>query len=166
MKKSDIEIFESPNLEGAIPDRYYIFDFVRSLESFASTYYCNDLHTISKIDNSFYIKINGQVAARFFRHSMKINRKSEKLNIYIRQTDDMLNLVIGTKSGLRIDEENRAELIRLAKLAGFYVNVNPDNGIIIIKCNVEIGDSVVLRAMDIPLYFLEKLEEVFFGDNA
>lgn len=160
MKKSDIT-FISPDTKGAPLDRYYICDFTQTTESFLSTHMGSAISITSKIEDAFYINICSSPLARFLRQALKIQRGNSVINVRMQDIDDMFYILIKTSGELEMTKEEEAELIELARSAGFYISINSSSGAIIAKCETERTTSIIVQAITVPCSFIHYLEIAF-----
>ena len=160
MKKSDIFEFIAPDTEGAIIDRYSVSDLTHVMSTFLHEQYPDSVKITTAFDSISQINIQGYKTAELFHRILAIDRAEEILNIRLTESDDMLYIMIGTKVGLRIGEEEKIEIIDLARAAGFYININEEHGIITLKCETHLG-SVTFSAQDKDHPFYKELESVF-----
>ena len=159
MKKSDIE-FIKPDTKGAPLDRYYARDFTQTIESFLSKNLGDAISVSSKLDDLFYINICSTPAANFFHRALNLLRCG-MLRFHMQDIDDMFYILIKAEEELRMTAEERAELIELARSAGFYISINADSGAIIAKCEIERTTSIIVQAITLPCPFLDYLEIAF-----
>ena len=164
MKKSDI-VFIEPDTKGAPLERYYIYDFSRTTEDFLSASMGSAINITSKIDDYFYINVCSAPLARFFRKAFKMQRGSGLINMRMQDIDDMFYILIKTSERLELTKEDEAELIELARLAGFYISINAESGAIIVKCEIERAAAVIVQAITVPCSFLDYLEIAFDEEN-
>jgi hypothetical protein len=160
MKRSDIFEFISPDTEGAIIDSYAVSDLTHAMSSFLHEHYHDSIKITSSFNSISRINIQGYKTAALLRRILTIDRADETLNIHLSESSDMLYIIIGTKVGLKIDEEEKIEIIDLARAAGFYININEEPGIITIKCETH-SSSVTLSAQDKDHPFYKELERAF-----
>ena len=162
MKKSIIYDFVPPDTEGAPLDRYQVFDFVEDTNSFLDEYYASAIKLESHIGNIAYIEIQGSKTADFIRYAIKLRRSVETMKIHLDDSYDAFHIIISLEEGvLTISEEDKDELINLARLAGFYINVNTERGVIIAKCDLHFSDTVAIRAMSFHSAFYHELISAF-----
>ncbi len=159
MKKSDIE-FINPNTNGAPRDRYEASGFTHTTKEFLSVHSEEVVSISSKLDGLFYINICSMPAASFLCKMLKVQRDG-MLKIHMQDVDDMFYILIKAEGKLRMEDEERAELIELARSAGFYINVNSETGAVIVKCEIEKTTSVIVQAITVPCSFLDYLEIAF-----
>lgn len=162
MKKSIIYEFVPPDTEGAPLDRYKIFDFIEDTNSFLDEYHSSAIKLESHIENISYIEIQGSKTADFIRYAIKLRRSIETMKIHLSDNYNAFHIIISLEEGvLTISEEDKDELISLARLAGFYINVNTERGVIIAKCDLHLADTVTIRAMSFRSAFYHELVSAF-----
>lgn len=160
MKKSDIFEFIAPDTEGAIIDRYRVHDIANAMSVFLHEHYPGSVKITSALNGVSQINIQGYKTATLFRNILAIDRGEETLNIRLTESDDMLYIIIGARCGLKIGEEEKIEIIELARAAGFYIYINDDPGIITIKCETNLS-SVTFSAHDKENPFHHELVRAF-----
>lgn len=162
MKRSDTNESIIKNYEGKLPDKYQIYELVDTIRAFFRAYFGDAVKVDSNITESYYILLKGKEFAMFLKESLKLQRGKSTLHIYMENTIDLLNIVIGTKNGLEISEEERIRLNDLAIEGDFAMEII--QGTIIIRHKIYTAESIPLNAnkRHIPLY--DDLRKVFFGD--
>ena len=160
MKKSDIFEFVAPDTEGAIIDRYAVSDFTAAINVFLSEHYHSSVSITSTLDSISYINIQGYKTARLIHRALALNANDVTLTISLKEMDDMLYIAISAEGGLKISEEEKVEIIELARSAGFYINVSREHGVIIAKCETHLS-SVTFSAQDGEHPFYKELERAF-----
>ena len=162
MKKSNLKNFFAPNTHGMLLERYEISKFIDEMRSFISMHHGESIKIESRIENISYINIIGRKTAEFIAHVVKLRRGSESLRICMEDMYDMFNILIYQEGGaLSISEEEKCEIIILARGAGFYVNIDDTVGAIIIKCDLQSPDTVTFGAIDPKLGFYQELKAAF-----
>lgn len=146
-----------------LEDRHYIYDLIDTLTSFFRNYFENSVKVVSLVEHPLYVTFDGAKFSEFINYALSLNKNGGIMNIYLRELDGMLNLLIGTCDTLKITADEEKELHRLAGEIGFDVNLR-DNAIIAYK-KAEIIKAVPLRATDVPNTLFEQLCFAFFGDN-
>ena len=162
MKKSDTNenILTEYNMKNI--DKYLIYDLVETTRSFFRAYFQDAVKVDFSIQSPSYIYLNGKGLAKFFREALKLQRGENLLQIYIKDSADVLNIVVGSKDGLTISDEEKLTLDNLAKESGFSMEIA--KGAIIIRHKLEGVDSIPLYSSDIPCPLYEDFKDVFFGE--
>lgn len=159
MKKSGIE-FINPDTNGAPLDKYFVSNFTNTTKEFLSVHSGDSVSISSKLDDLFFINICSMPAARFLHKIINIQRDGT-LKIHMQDIDDMFYILIKTEGELRITDDEREEIIKLARSAGFYISVNEEIGTVIAKCEIERTTSVIVQAITLPCLFRDYLEIAF-----
>lgn len=161
MRKNDANesIFSDYNINES--DKYLIYDVVETIRSFFRSYFVDAVKIDASIQSPSYIYLKGRALAYFFKEAIKLNNGENILHIYITDTDNVLNIVIGTKEGIQINKEQESSLYEIARIGDFGMEIAEGN--IIIRHKLENIDSISVRSMDsrCPLY--DEFKEVFFG---
>lgn len=160
MKKSDIFEFVAPDTEGAIIDRYAVSDLTTAMNAFMSKHYHGSVSITSTMDSVSYINIQGYKTALLIHRALALNAKDVTLDISLKEIDDTFYIAISAEDGLKISEEEKVEIIELARAAGFYINVSREQGVIIAKCETQLS-SVTFSAQDGEHPFYKELERAF-----
>ena len=161
MRKNDANesIFSDYNINES--NKYLIYDVVETIRSFFRAYFADAIKIDASIQSPSYIFLKGRALAYFFKEAIKLNKGENILHIYITDTDNVLNIVIGTKNGMEINKEHENNLYEIARIGDFGMEIA--EGKIIICHKLEKIDSITVRSMDsrCPLY--DDFKEVFFG---
>ena len=166
MRTSDFDTFASPDTEDVALDRYFSGDLTKAIEDFLTKHFGASVQVFSSFESRFYVSIQGKKTAEFLRRVMSLRREDEQMNILFSDTiDRTMHIILGTKNGFLMDEDDKSELLRLAKAAGFHILINEDNGMIVLKIGIEPGNCITVRASDLPCSMSEYLEDVFFGNK-
>lgn len=162
MKRSAAKSLPQKNLLD-ITDRHYIYDLVDTLNSFFRNHFDGAVKFESLIEHPFYIDFDGSKFSEFLNYALSFGMGEKVLHIYLRQLEDELNILIGAKDDLKIDESFEAELRRLAEGIGFSIAIR-DNTLIASK-KVNFSNAVPMNAIkpQAPLY--DQLYCAFFGDK-
>ena len=162
MKKSNLNDFFTPNTHGVLLERYTAKEFIDSMSLFLSRHHGEAIKIETHMENISYINVSGRKTAEFIARVVKLRRGYDTLKICIKDIHHMLNILICQEGGsLSIGEEEKGEIIILARKAGFYINIDENAGAIIIKCHLESPDTVTFGALDSTSGFYRELEEAF-----
>jgi hypothetical protein len=162
MKKSYTKNIENENLVN-ISDRHYIYDLIDTLNSFFRNHFEDVVKIESLIEHPFYIAFDGGKFSRLLSYALSLETGGKVIHIYLRELDGELNVLIGTKDGLKIDEVCEAELHRLAEDAEFSITLRDDA--IIASKKVEFVDTVPIHAINVQNALYDQLYCAFFGDK-
>lgn len=163
MKKSDTKksLAQENVLDNS--DKHYIYDLVDTLNSFFRNHFDSVVKVESLIEHPFYIFFDGSKFSKLLSYALSLEMGDNVIHIYLRELDGMLNVLIGTKEGLQITNENEATLRQLAEDIGFSLTITEEA--LIISKEIEITEAIPLRAINTQAELYDLLYCAFFGNK-
>ncbi len=141
-------------------EKYAIPEFTNTVKTFFETNFSDSVNIVISTSASTCMVPVSKELAKIFNAAFRLDRGGKTLNIHIRNDNETLSIIIGTKHALPIRDEERANLESLAREADVAL-VIAENAVVL-QIELVDADVISVSAINRLCPFYRTLEEVFF----